>query len=302
MENFNSLHDICLKVFESISKTTTIFVLPLFLCRIVFSNVMGDGSKSFATLKGAVLYFCLIAGFPYIVEILFSIPDAYLPKYQSLASLTADSPGWQMSVIPFSVDRVLEVLLAGLYWVVYYLHVFFMLVMCSMAPIVFLISTLLGVGMGIEIFMGLMIVGSSWPIIWYGFDQVHANLVSAQADGFGAKCLEVLVTLFKGLSPMAFATLAVKSPAGRAVSQMAQASISGGKWLAVKGGVMNAHSGPSFSKNFSSSKKQNSNIISGRARSFPVQGEKTNRLNEAKIRKSKERGELKNENPRSRNI
>src|SRR5690606_25339834 len=98
----------------------------------------------------------------------------------------------------------------GLYWVVYYLHVFFMLLMCSMAPIVFLLSALLGIGLGLEIFMGLLIVGSSWPIIWYGFDQVHASLVNAQTDAFGAKCLELLITLFKGLAPVSFASLAVK--------------------------------------------------------------------------------------------
>lgn len=234
MENFSDLHNVCISVFESISRTTSFFVLPLFMARIVFSNVLGDGAKVFSALKGAVIYFCLIAGFPLIVEVLFSIPDAYLPKYESLSSLTTGSPGWDSSIIPFTVDRILEVTLAGLYWVVYYLHVFFMLIMCSMAPIVFLSSSLLGIGLGLEIFMGLLIVGSSWPIIWYGFDQVHTHLVSAQTDEFGAKCLELLLTLFKGISPVAFAGLAVKSPPGKALSQATQSAVTAGKWMSGK--------------------------------------------------------------------
>jgi hypothetical protein len=231
MENFGELHQICLKVFSAVSKTTSVFILPLFVGRIVFANVLGEGSKAFATVKGVVIYFCLVTGFPMIMDILFSIPEAYLPKVQSMNDFWGASPdGFELGVIPFALDRILEVVLAGLYWIVYYLHVFFMLVMCSMAPIVFLASTLLGVGLGLEIFMGLLIAGSSWPIIWYGFDQVHSSLASAQTDAFGAKCLELLLTLFKGLSPVAFAAVAIKSPAGKVVTGVAQAGISGGKW------------------------------------------------------------------------
>lgn len=237
MESFSELHNICIKVFESVAGTTAVFILPLFLGKVVFSNVMGEGAKAFTALKGALLYFILVAAFPLIVELLFSIPEAYLPKFNSMASIGESSPGWDISSIPFSVDRVLEVILAGLYWVVYYLHVFFMLLMCSMAPIVFLLSALLGVGLGLEIFMGLLIVGSSWPIIWYGFDQVHANLVNAQSDAFGAKCLELLITLFKGLAPVTFASLAVKSPAGRAIGQATTGVVSAAKWTG--GAVLN---------------------------------------------------------------
>lgn len=262
MESFSELHNICVRVFEAVAGTTTVFILPLFLGRVVFSNIMGDGSKAFTALKGALIYFVLIAAFPLIVEVLFSIPEAYLPKFDSMAALTDGAPGWELSSIPFSLDRIIEVILAGLYWVVYYLHVFFMLLMCSMAPIVFLLSALLGVGLGLEIFMGLLIVGSSWPIIWYGFDQVHASLVSAQTDAFGAKCLELLVTLFKGLAPVSFASLAVKSPAGRAISQAASGAITVAKWT---GGA--ALSGASSVMPFARSKKSSSTSYLERNRS-----------------------------------
>lgn len=304
MESFSGLHNICVKVFEAVAGTTTVFILPLFLGRVVFSNIMGDGSKAFTALKGALIYFVLIAAFPLIVEVLFSIPEAYLPKFDSMAALTDGAPGWELSSIPFSLDRIIEVILAGLYWVVYYLHVFFMLLMCSMAPIVFLLSTLLGVGLGLEIFMGLLIVGSSWPIIWYGFDQVHASLVSAQTDAFGAKCLELLVTLFKGLAPVSFASLAVKSPAGRAISQAASGAIAVAKWT---GGA--ALGGASSVMPFARSKKSSSTSYLERNRSKYSRnstskngwGGKSDRLNKARYQ-SQKKGLKKNENPQSRNL
>ncbi len=295
MESFSELHNICIKVFESVAGTTTVFILPLFLGKVVFSNVMGDGSKAFAALKGALIYFVLVAAFPLIVEVLFSIPESYLPKFDSMASFTAGTPGWELSSIPFSLDRIIEVILAGLYWVVYYLHVFFMLLMCSMAPIVFLLSALLGVGLGFEIFMGLLIVGSSWPIIWYGFDQVHASLVSAQSDAFGAKCLELLITLFKGLAPVSFASLAVKSPAGRAISQAASGAITVAKWTggAALGGVSSVIPMNRSSKYFERSRKHNSNRSD--VRGWSGSGN-SDRLRKARHQLNS-KGLKKNENP-----
>lgn len=226
MENFSELQSTCIKVFEEVAKGTSIFVLPLFLGKIAFSNLSGDGDKALQAFKGVLIYFCLLAGFPLILEILFSIPETYLPKMSSLTNFENSPELTDSSIIPFALDRIMEVILAGLYWIAYYLHIFFMLIMCSMAPVVFLSSTLLGMGLGIEIFMGLLIIGSSWPIIWFGFDQVHIMLAAQQIDSFSLKCLELLLTLFKGLAPVAFAAVAVKSPAGQAVSKSTKAAAS----------------------------------------------------------------------------
>lgn len=232
MENLTELQKLCLEVFNQVANTTFIFILPLVMAKIVFSNVIGEGSQALAAIKGAVIYFCLITAFPYIIEILFSIPESFLPK--SLP--TTPAPDFGLSSIPFSLSAILEVVLSLLYWVVYYLHVFFMLLMCSMAPVVFLCSSLLGIGLGIEVFMGLLIIGSSWPIIWIGFDKAHTMLLSNQGDEFGTRCLELILILFKGLAPIAFASLAVKSPAGRAVGAATRAVVSGGK-VSIGAGV-----------------------------------------------------------------
>lgn len=303
MENLSELHNICVKVFEAVAGTTTVFILPLFLGRVVLSNIMGDGAKAFTALKGALVYFVLIAAFPLIVEVLFSIPEAYLPKFDSMAALGNGAPGLELSSIPFSLDRIIEVILAGLYWVVYYLHVFFMLLMCSMAPIVFLLSALLGVGLGLEIFMGLLIVGSSWPIIWYGFDQVHASLVSTQMDAFGAKCLELLITLFKGLAPVSFASLAVKSPAGRAISQAASGAITVAKWT---GGAAlgRASAIMPFSQNRKSTStsnfERNRSNYSRNSNNRNDRDVKADRLLKAR-NQFERKGIVKNENPQPRN-
>lgn len=282
--------------------------------RIVFSNLLGEGTKIFSIVKGAIIYFCLAAAFPMILDTLFSIPESYLPKMSTLSAISGDSSEWSSSsLIPYAVDRVLEVLLAGLYWIAYYLHIFFMIVMCSMAPIVFLSSTLLGLGLGLEIFLGLLIAGSSWPIIWYGFDQVHSHLTSAQTDEFGAKCLELLLTIFKGIAPVAFASIAIKSPPGKAITSAAQLSIGSGKWLSAKvlpqsfssRAKMQSHPQMQTSqKNFRSrspaleAQSISSTPESNRLKKANLQ--KENSENKKMIKKTNE--VLTNENSRTRNI
>lgn len=309
MTQYNDLQNICVQVFGTVSGVTSILLLPLFMTRIIFSNVLGEGGKVFQILKGAVIYFILIAGFPLILDLLFSIPESFLPIYKGPSVFKPNQPAEiGLSTIPFMLDTILEILLATLYWIVYYLHLFFMVLMCSMAPIVFLTSALLGIGMGIEVFIGLMIVGSSWPVIWYGFDQVHVSLVMKNSDGFGMKCLELLITILKGIAPASFALLAVKSPMGKAVTQMAKASVSSTRW------IMKSPKPPKSTHSKKTIQKvQNSRsekmIQQNRTQSpqnldseNPVK-KQLERLNKAQAQlkaQRKEKGQ-KNENPRPRN-
>lgn len=303
MESFSELYKVCIQVFEAVVRGTSVFVLPIFLGRIVFANLHGEGFKAFSAFKGILTYFVLISGFPLFLEVLFSIPESFLPNFNSMQSVASSSPGWEFSAIPFGLDRILEVILSALYWVAYYLHVFFMLLMCSMAPIIFLVSSLLGVGMGLEIFMGLLIIGSSWPIIWYGFDQVHSSLVSAQSDEFGAKCLEVMITLFKGLAPVTFAGLAIKSPAGRAIAGTAQTAISSGQWAGAKiFRIQSLTRDFSHQRGFMKTMKQSfsgRSDSSGSRRSHSNSENSTDRLKKAAYQHSENR--LKNEDTRPRN-
>ncbi len=238
MENLTNLQQICMEVFNSVSSATTVFLLPLTLGRIVYSNSIGEGQKAFETIKGLAVYFIATVAYPYLLEILFSIPDAFLPKSQSFSQISDSASEINLlNVLPSSLDIISNVVLSALYWIVYYLHVFFMILMSSMAPVVFMLGSILGIGLGLEIFMGLLVIGSTWPIIWYGFDQVYIALVSRQDDSFGSKCLEILITLFKGLAPITFASLAMKSPAGQAIagaSKMALRASSGSVGLGAK--------------------------------------------------------------------
>lgn len=303
MENFTELHKICVTVFETVAQMTLIFVAPLFLGRIVFSNVLGEGSQVFSILKGLVLYFIFITGFPYILEILFSIPESYLPS-ESAFRYAGQTNNLDASAMPFVLDRILEVLLAGLYWIVYYLHVFFMLAMCSIAPIVFLTSTLLRVGIGLSIFIGLLIAGSSWPIIWYGFDQIHASLVAAQTDSFGARCLELLITVFKGIAPVAFASLAIKSPAGQLVGKSAQIAFGAGKMGLSKAfgpthkeEISNKKSSTKNSKKSQSSNTSKNRFKKNQAKQ-PVNSPATTRLEKAKSQVQERKVSYENSRPR----
>ncbi len=306
VENFNQLQSICLHVFQVVSKTTDFLVLPLFMMRVVFSSLLGEGRVSFQIIKGAILYFILITGFPYIIDILFSIPETYLPHASSLNSISSGAPEWSSaSLIPFSVDRVLEVILAGLYWIAYYMHVFFMMVMCSMAPIIFLSSTLLGLGFGLELFLGLLLIGSSWPLIWYGFNEVHQNLMVSQIDGFGAKCLEILITLLKGISPLAFAAVAINSPPGKIMTKTMQGGVSSGRWVG-KSSLKQIQAGKTSLQTILNSGSQERSLTELSGQSYMTFIEKNSRLMRAQMqhknyRKNVQGEGVQSENPRPGN-
>jgi hypothetical protein len=305
MDQYSSLESLCLKVFLEVAKVTSIFVLPLFLGRIFFSNITGQGQNAFTILKAAVTYFCLIALFPYILEILFSIPESYLPRATNVSEIATEYNNTTgTALLPFALDRILEVVIAVLYWCAYYLHILFMLVMCSMAPIVILSSTMIGMGLGIEVFMGLLIAGSSWPIIWHAFDQVAASLIGSQSDTFAIKCLEILITLFKAFAPMAFASIAVKSPAGKAISNGIQAaSLAGGPALAATGFVAGAaisapgklYQNLQNRQNHNSSNSTNSNFKSGQRQDSAHSKYQNKKPPSSRLEKAKEQQEEKKE-------
>lgn len=244
MTSYAEMEKISELVFSEVARAINILILPLFMGKIVFSNIIAEGDKAFSALKSVLIYFLLISLFPYVLNLLFAIPDSFMPKSTApLASTNLISDSTVSGMIPLAVDRVLELLLAALYWMSFHLHIFFMLIMCSMAPLIFLTSTILGIGMGIEIFMGLLIIGSSWPIIWHGFDQVHGLLASVQEDQFGSRCLELMITVLKGISPLTFALTAIKSPAGKMITQSVRFTSSGvNKTFQVSRSLVQRHS------------------------------------------------------------
>lgn len=80
MENLSGLQTLCIEVFKSVSDATTVFILPLTMGRIVYTNSLGNGYKAMETLKGLIVYFIAIQTFPYVLDILFPFLKVSYPN------------------------------------------------------------------------------------------------------------------------------------------------------------------------------------------------------------------------------
>lgn len=224
MSGINSAADIqelCMMIFRESEKACTLFLVPLALSRIIYASVSGDdGDTIKETIKGVLVYLVLIYGFEYVLEVLLEIPQAFLPSFSYDALTTektsaAASEPVPLGSLPTYLEYFINVVLSGLFWCAVFLHVLFMALMCGMAPIVFILGGVLGIGFGIKVFFGLLVVASSWPILWGAFDQVsHYLRVKGRGD-FGDYVVEGLTLLLKAVGPLVLGYSSANSSAGR---------------------------------------------------------------------------------------
>ena len=224
------------KAFEQCSSGTNIFVLPLFLVRVAYANASGGSSNEYTqAVKGVVLYFVLIFGFAPILQILLSLPDAFLPgfNFEVLNQARPDERG-EMSTLA-SVPSVLlwslESIVACLFYLALFLNFAFTIVLSSIAPVVFLLGALLGIGFGLRTFFGLLIVVSSWPIVWATCNELSNLMIPVAGGELGGVVFEFAVTLLKIAGPLAIAYFGISSAPGQGVATAVMSSVVTGNFV-----------------------------------------------------------------------
>lgn len=255
-----------MKIFEGVAKPVSWFVVPLFLIRVGYGQLSGDSSEIRAAIKGVILYFVLIVSFGVILDVLLELPQSFIPeisshnmadKTEALAKQEIGKFFTTWKSIPEKLAIFMEYVLAIIYWAVLILHLLVMILMTSMAPIVFLLSCVLNVGVSVRIFFGLMIVSSCWPVMWYGFDQALLVIDKVVPDTFGKLVLELVVTLIKGIGPASLAYMSLNSGPGKAIVSTASKGFSAGA-SSLLSQSKNIKSQQGFSQNSGGSAKKQS--------------------------------------------
>lgn len=243
----DSLRELCLSVFDGTKAVTLWFVLPLFLLKCAYSQLLGNDQGIRDAAKGLIVYFILTISFGEVLDVLFAIPHHFFAEDQiaiqeQLQKIDAADPKtlWEKTLsvsalIPQLVTKIIEMLTAVLFWLMVILHAALMVVLSSMAPIIFLTAALLGIGMGIPLFFGLLIAASSWPVLFYGFDHSLLWLYQNIPDPFGRSVAEMAIVFLKAISPIGLAFLSLSSPAGQAMTSSVKNIISGGKLISKSG-------------------------------------------------------------------
>lgn len=232
-----ALQKLCLSVFEGTRGVTLWFVLPLFILKCAYSQILGNTEGIKDAFKGLIIFFLLMTGFNEILEILFTIPHHFLDQekaqiFEEIKKINEKNPEelWEASLsvswlIPQLITKIIESITAILFWLMVILHAAVMVTMSSMAPIIFLTSTLLGIGLGVSFFFSLLIAMSSWPVIFYGFDHAQLWLYQNIPDPFGRSVSEMAIVFLKMVSPLTLAYMSLSSGPGKAVTSSIQTAI-----------------------------------------------------------------------------
>ncbi|MCB0349085.1 MAG: hypothetical protein KDD37_09620, partial [Bdellovibrionales bacterium] len=222
---------ICLTLFSGVSTIATQFVLPLFMLRAAISNFYGASPVDIGKLfKSVVVYFLLISSFSYLIDIVISLPEYVNEMIQKDTYVfKSNNSSHFLNNTPFIFRQFIEGVNAIVFNMAQAIFQLFLLIMSGLAPIVFLLGTVLGIGLGIKLFFGLIVLSGMWPIIWYGLDLLFFKVADGQ-DSVFIMSFDLLVSILKIFAPFGLSFMAINSSPASFVSSIA----SKGAGLAIK--------------------------------------------------------------------
>lgn len=225
MSSALNLTELCLQIFKGVEQTTTLFVVPLFLMRVLYGQMFGDGHEVTGAIKGVFLYFVLCLAFTPILKIILEIPSTFMNENilpgisNSVDKIKEDSefsiPALLMKSTPEITFLIIESISAVIFWVAWALQAIICIFLTGIAPIVFLLSCVVGIGISNRLFFGLLVMTSTWPLAWFGFDTLMQHLFKVVAHPFGQLCIEFVILIFKVVVPIFSAYLSLNSGPGR---------------------------------------------------------------------------------------
>ncbi|MBK8204732.1 MAG: hypothetical protein IPK68_21315 [Bdellovibrionales bacterium] len=115
------------------------------------------------------------------------------------------------------IRKTLGLLSSILYYLAQGLFVIALIFMSALAPIVFLFGTVLSMPSLIKIFFFLILIGSSWPLMFSVFDRVGGTLMQSDLKSESlifSWAIDFLIELFKIIGPLSFCKILLQSPFG----------------------------------------------------------------------------------------
>jgi hypothetical protein len=234
LENTEQLLEICLGIFNQSKDLSLLFAMPLFIARVAWMNVSGAGQQEYTqAIKGLLAFFVLTYSFEYVLEIILEIPKALEPGFSGIGDSTSGSDS---SWVPDMLRWILESVGLIFFHVAHLIQFVFLVLLCSLAPIIFLLGSILGIGLGVKIFYGLLLVTACWPIVWVSFDQVGSLIAEMDISWLGYTLSEILINVMKAFGPIGLAIAAFSSEVGNTIKQGARfvtAGATGGASIAT---------------------------------------------------------------------
>ena len=194
-----------LESFKMTQSITDVFVLPLVVFGVVSSQVtMGRSVSPTDIFIGVFSYFALCLIFPITIEMLTEVPV-------ELAGVVFAGrpplPEPELQDVPTWLERVIIGVGSFVYALIYWLYRFLNMLLVSCAPLVFLLSCILGLGVTAKTFFAGIIYVSCWPLIWValdaGFYAISSQDAELMSSGYQQLVAATTVGLLKLGTPIA---------------------------------------------------------------------------------------------------
>ena len=216
-----------MSAFNQAASLTNLFVVPLAIGRIAYLNATGSSSSEYTRVaKGVVLYFVLIYGYEPILKILVTLPESLAPSFNFDSSATDGVRAngivdYGFKLVPNIITWTLESLIVILYHAATLFNFALAILMSAMAPVIFLLGGILNIGLGVGTFLSLLVMVSSWPIVFVACEAMRHALLPMIPSPVGPIVLELILATCKLVGPIAMAKTAIHSPVGQAMKSVA---------------------------------------------------------------------------------
>tara|TARA_B100001248_G_C27397386_1_gene466607 strand:+ start:3283 stop:4434 length:1152 start_codon:yes stop_codon:yes gene_type:complete len=200
--------DTSMMLFNTVGKYTSFFLLPLYLVRAFYFSVSGASPNEVGRLlKSVVLYFMLFYSFSYVLEIILSLPEVIDKEISIHNEAYRES---DISFIPYAIRQLLGTITAMLFDLGKVVFSIFILIMSGIAPIVFLLGSILNIGIGLKLFFGLIVIASTWPIMWWALDYMFFYMAKGES-GLFVLVLDLFISFLKVAAPFSLGLMAMNS-------------------------------------------------------------------------------------------
>ncbi len=217
----NGTSDIAVMLFTETSRITNILAPIFFLAKTVYSNVLGSTDDHIENVKSMLTYFVIIKGMEFLLPYILDYP---IQLHEYMANINGGD-------LDRMVSNSIEGISTGMSWyikslnfiteVVYVIGEAFMnlafYLLAVMGPLIILLSVMAGLGVGIKLYISVLFICASWPIIFAALDLFTVKFLM-ENKGIMALMGGLLAATMKILGPMGLLATALKSPVmGKAV-------------------------------------------------------------------------------------
>ena len=198
-------------LFEAGKNTVVVFMPTLIIARALSNMLNSRGTDEYwQIIKDTFTAILLLTCFMGFLRFVLDLPGFF-------SSLFEDSGTYSMSATDQDhrlLSYIMNYITIATFWIGAAIYAIFLILMSSIAAYIIAFGIMLRSSWVVKAFFWLLIIMSSWPLLWYIFNMAIRYL--SQEDGFVNSILVIFFNILKALTPLIGAAIGLKSPVASA--------------------------------------------------------------------------------------